>query len=384
MNKVFVLLMVLGSLLSSHAQNIDSLTLSHLRVNFTVPDMPAFKTLGTDPSNLLKPSTPQTLAVSLSSFVQGTSLVVPEGFAIEVSPALLLNTNRTLQHLSAYAKRAVLNSFRISLGSSTDTTLSRSGRNLAVGFRVSLINEGDFATDVEQHKKVAAALGDFRVHVRETSRLKFASLKNIDSSQPDWDTAIAVHGVWKKEFDEYLASEEEESQRLFMQKLKELKSEYKKVNWNAKKLDVALAILYSSPDSLVKNIRFNRADFWLAGALRTGRNSQFMYGLNARTFKDLKNGSEQGSEKTYFNISVPARYLIGTNRLKGFGELQYSFDNLEERTRFLINLGSEINVVDGLWINFYGGLDYDTDTGDGSLVTNFNIKLTMPERFSFF
>jgi hypothetical protein len=365
-------------------QDIDSLTLSHLRVNFTVPDMPAFKTLGTDPSDLLKPSTPQALAVSLSTFVQDTELIVPDAFAIEVSPSLLLNSNRTLHHLSAYADKAVLNSFRISLGTSTGTVLSESGRNIALGFRISLINEGDFSTDKAQHKKITDALKDFREHVREVSMVEFAALKDIDTSAPDWDTVVAVNGVFKEEFDEYLADENESSQRLFMQKLRELKTAYKKEQWNAKKLDVAIALLYSSPDSLVENIRFNRADLWLSGALPTGPYSQFMYGLNARTFRDLKDGSEATRDKSYFNISIPARYLIGTNRLKGFAELQYSYDNLEESSRFLVNLGSEINVVDGLWINLYGGLDYDSTAGDSSFVTNFNIKLTMPERFSFF
>src|SRR6187455_1012027 len=102
MRKVFLLLTMAASSIVSFSQDIDSLTLSHLRVNFTVPDMPAFKTLGTDPSNLLKPSTPQALAVSLSTFVQNTELIVPDGFAIEISPALLLNSNKTLEHLSAY------------------------------------------------------------------------------------------------------------------------------------------------------------------------------------------------------------------------------------------------------------------------------------------
>lgn len=384
MRKIFLLLLMVESSIVSFSQDIDSLTLSHLRVNFTVPDMPAFKTLGTDPSNLLKPSTPQALAVSLSTFVQNTELIVPDGFAIEISPALLLNSNKTLQHLSTYAKKAVLNSFRISLGTSTDTTLSASGRNIALGFRISLINKGDFATDTDEHAKISAALKDFRQHVREVSMVEFAALKNLDTSKPDWDTVVAVNGVFKKEFDDYLANEEEASQRLFMKKLRELKTTYKKEQWNAKKLDVALALLYSSPDSLVKNIRFNRVDFWLSGALCTGRYSQFMYGLNARTFRDLKDGSIATRDKSYFNISIPARYLIGTNRLKGFGEVQYSYDNLEESSRFLVNLGSEINVVDGLWINLYGGLDYDSTAGDSRFVTNFNIKLTMPERFSFF
>src|SRR6187401_1448874 len=87
---------------NAQTQSIDSITLSKLRLNFTVPDMPAFKSLNTEPSNLLKPSTPMAFAVTISELYQDRKFLLTKAFALEISPSLLLNANKPPSQLKEY------------------------------------------------------------------------------------------------------------------------------------------------------------------------------------------------------------------------------------------------------------------------------------------
>src|SRR5689334_4525690 len=93
-------------------EELEDTTLSQMKLNFVVPDVPAFKILGTEPTDLLRPSTPKALAVSMSSFNDNGKMIIPKAFALEVSPSLLLNSRKGPVELKEYAKNAVVNSFR--------------------------------------------------------------------------------------------------------------------------------------------------------------------------------------------------------------------------------------------------------------------------------
>ena len=369
---------------NAQTQSIDSITLSKLRLNFTVPDMPAFKSLNTEPSNLLKPSTPMAFAVTISELYQDRKFLLPKAFALEISPSLLLNANKPPSQLKEYARRAVANSFRISIGTSADSILNSSARNLGVGFRISLINKGDLATDTNAHKKISPLLARFRKNVRQISLLKFADLKGIDRRGIDWDTLIFDHGKNEKEFEEYLANEEESSQKMFLEDFRKLKEEYKKDNWNATKLDIALSILGTSSDSLFGNLKFNRADLWITWAQKIGNKSQLLLGLNARSVNNLTDTLDSTSNSSFSNISIPARFLIGTNRVKGFAEAQYSYLGELKHHKFFFSLGAEVNIIDGVWVNLTGGFDDNTTLKKSQFITNFNLKITLPENFKLF
>jgi len=365
-------------------QNIDSVTLSKLRLNFTVPDMPAFKSLNTEPSNLLKPSTPMAFAATISELYQDRKFLLPKAFAVELSPSLLLNANKPPTQLKEYARRAVANSFRISLGTSADTILNSSSRNLGLGFRISLINKGDLATDTNAHKKISPLLEKFRKNVRRVSLAKFADLKGIDKTEIDWEFKITGDPVMKKEFDEYLADEEESSQKMFLEDFRKLKEEYKKENWNATKLDIALSFLGTSSDSLFDNLKFNRADLWITWAQKIGKKAQLLLGLNAQNAKNLADTSSNASNSSFSNISIPARFLMGTNRVKGFVEAQYSYLGELKHNKFFFSLGAEVNIIDGVWVNLTGGFDENTSLKISKFIANFNLKITLPENFKLF
>ncbi len=368
---------------SLNAQNFEDTTLSRMKLNFVVPDMPAFKVLGSDPSNLLKPSTPKALALSMSSFTENGKLIIPKAFALEISPSLLLNSQKGPVQLKEYAKNAVLNSFRISLGSSTDSSLSNSARSLAIGLRISIINEGDFGTDPESLQLIATGLRKFR-NASDSSLKTFAISKGLLKEYEEDEDLFQEK--YKKEFNKYISNEEEVSQKEFLTNLKKIKEDYKKKHWNDEKLDLAIAVLTSSPDSIVKNLRFNQAQLWLTWAHKIGKSnkSQFIAGINAQIAKNLIDTTKIKLSNSYFNLAIPVRFLYGTNRIKGFAEGQFKYDGQLKESNLLLSLGTEINIIDGVWANLYGGYNYSSRSSNTRPVVNFNLKFTMPENFKFF
>lgn len=388
-----------------YSQTPDSLTLSRMKLNFIVPDMPAFKSLGTEPSNLLRPSIPQAFAVAISEFYSQQKFIIPNSFAVEISPSLLLNAKKGNQALQdRYAKNRVLNSFRISLGSGRDTSFSPTGRNLALGFRINLVNDGEMATDMEELREISEKLGEFRIATRAI-RKAFAG-KYIDqvkiwakkfNVQPereidraagpdditDWDLILDENlsdTAWKKKYDEFVGQQRApEFDAWFIAE----KERYRKANWNANKFDLALSVLGSSKDSLLGSARFSRIDLWGTFALRSGASAQTLFGLNVG-YGSIDSLLKVNDDKKYLHLAVPVRYLVGTNRIKGFCEVQYEYLQQNKSNNGLFNLGAEVNPLDGLWLNFYGGINFNASAGSSYFRTNLDIKITLPEKFNLF
>lgn len=384
MKRCLILFLFLIYTFYAKSQDVDSLTLSQLKLNFDVPDMPAFKLLGSDPSDLLKPSSPKALALTMSPFYDSQKFVIPKSFAMEISPALLINADKGPVELIKYSENAWINSFRISLGTATNTTLSPDGRLLALGFRITPVNKGDLTIDIGFQKKISERLAKFRERVRENYLSEFAIMKNIDVSAVDWEAEIFSDKKLKAQFDEYVNSREDQSDVSINKEIDQMKMQYKKDNWNATKFDIALALLSSSPDSLTKNIRFNEASLWLTYALRCGKKGQLLAGLKSSINKISDETSGSSGTEAFVDISVPVRYLLGTNRVKGIGEFQYEYMGVVKTSNVLLNLGIELNLTDGLWMDFTAGLQNNATDGSTSFITNLNVKLTFPESFEFF
>jgi hypothetical protein len=376
--KIFIASLMLTG--QCFTQDIDTGMLNRLKLNFVVPDMPAFKALNTDPSNLLRPSTVQALAVNMSSFNSNGKFIIPKAFALELSPALLLNAKKGPQQLKTYAENAVMNSFRISVGSNTDTSFSPNGRTLAAGIRISIINKGDPTTDTKFHEKVASLLNTIRTGKLPDAKKAFAAVKNYKGE--DIDLYIDAN---RAEFDKFFESRKE-IQEFFSGNLKKLKEDYRKEHWNDEKLDLAIALSGFSKDSLVQNTRFNNAQLWFTWATPLGKTNkaQLLLGFNAKVFKNLKDTVKATMNTTYSEFALPLRILIGTNRVKGFTEIQYSHISDGSISKLYANLGVEINLIDGIWANISGGINYNSLDKAASFVPQMNIKLTLPENFKVF
>src|SRR5687768_13560581 len=93
---VVILLIVSFALSTGVAQKPDSTFTERYLLDFVIPDMPAFKALGTDPSDILRPADAKKFAVAISPFYSNGKGVIPKNFAVEFSPWKLASTKWTL------------------------------------------------------------------------------------------------------------------------------------------------------------------------------------------------------------------------------------------------------------------------------------------------
>jgi hypothetical protein len=201
-----------------------------------------------------------------------------------------------------------------------------------------------------------------------------------------WEEALDARPEWKKEYAELERDTNAwAGQREFLSRIGNIREDYRRRHWNDERLDLAVAVSAASPDSLLANIGFRRADAWITYAMPAlKRHGQLLIGLNANVARGALDSLAAGGRDAHFNLSVPARLLVGTNRVKGFGEVQYTYTGTDGAHKAFFNLGTELNITDGMWVNFYAGVDYNATADAGTFKTNLDLKLTLPENFSLF
>ncbi|HCV43785.1 MAG TPA: hypothetical protein DGH68_09905, partial [Bacteroidetes bacterium] len=122
----------------------DSLQKS-FRVDFAIPDAPAFTLLGSEPSNILRPTTVREFSVAFSDFVSnGSSLTIPRTFGVEFSPGLIISGPKL--SLTDYRKLDWLYRLRVSAATQRNGN-GNSSTDMALGVRTSVIDESDLRHD---------------------------------------------------------------------------------------------------------------------------------------------------------------------------------------------------------------------------------------------
>ena len=85
---VLILSLIVASALS---QNLPQMA-QELAPNYAVPDAPAFNILNENPDNILKPSSVKDMGIAFADFLgEDERITLPKAFALEFSPALLIN-----------------------------------------------------------------------------------------------------------------------------------------------------------------------------------------------------------------------------------------------------------------------------------------------------
>lgn len=340
------------------------------KLNIAVPDAPAFKALGADPSEILRPSDAKQFALIIPNFLSGSKIVVPSSFAAEVSPGLLLANYSLNDYYNKPALRALVKT-RLSIGSAADD----SGRKVALGLRTTLFESHEFKAD--------------RAFINENIRNRF--LKPLHQRVDSAFEAYAAQHPEVLENQELAKKKRAEIKQSMVesgvivdlpQVIDSLKNIYKKKYWNATRLDFAYAYVAQTRDSLVKNLVTDRHIFWLAGSIRPGCNwAQLLFSVNTKLY------SIEGVHKNDWVINH--RTYIGANTIKGFLEAQYKKEFLDAKTEeksLLLNLGLEVSVLDGVWLHLGTGVQnyLDKSTRKTELTGNLNIFVTFPENFKLF
>lgn len=362
MKKSFLLALLFIIVVNGSSQILDTIKLSdNFKTDFSIPDMPAFKALGTVPTNILKPSDLKEFSYSLGAFQSGDNFILPNTFAMEIAPWRIRSKQWRLDEyssddLSGGLKRLGYNS-SFSLGTNKEDK-KKPETKVAIGYRFSFIpkksNPIIDASD-ELHKLVDEIQDN-----RTTYLVQWRKDNNIDISE--YDTKK------QKEFNEYFDQILKDSSLVNLEYFKTINNKY----WNATRFDVAVAWVGASPDSLVENVSFNSFSVWGTAAIRPGKNnthSQILIGGSSvfnMAINDTTNNFYIGN----------FRWYEGNKNFKGFIEYQHKYETYGEVQKGLVNIGAEIKVKKNLWFLFTCGIEnlYGEDP-KSQFVSSINLSL---------
>ncbi|WP_258104563.1 hypothetical protein [Marinoscillum sp. MHG1-6] len=357
-----------------------------LLLDFVVPDVPAFKALGTDPSNILRPSDVQKFAIAFDPFFDGSNAVIPDNFAVDFAPWKLLSGGWTLEsYRENWIKRVAYNS-SFSIGTLKD---NESGEfKAALGYRVKIagknadlltseyINEVYVkqATETElakwaydQWRKMkdlsmievsnldSAALAEREQYFEDNLNL-FAYLKDKKLTLKDYNKSDSLKAEFKKSNYEFV-------------NVSKMISDFNNSGWNATRTDLAVAMVGVSADSLVKNIQYANLNLWVTQSLRLGKKGQLLIGGNL-------NVPDAGNAE----FTLSARAYVGNNKFRAYSEYQFINQNDVNEPSALINLGAEFNFISNFWFQFYAGVeDVLGESGVSQFRSSLNLKYSFNE-----
>lgn len=337
---------------------------SSYRVDFALPDAPAFTLLDDNPGDILRPSGVKEFAVALSSFIDTATggIDIPQAFAVEFSPGLLIGGNDL--SLREYQANPWLYRLRLSAGTRRMNG-SAAPSEIAVGIRTSFIDQSDLRTDT-------ALLGRVTAITDQIVQVAAASI-----GRPDAGGSGAEVVSYSRLTPQGQA--QVDSLNTLLQQAIGLAQDQAAQQWNARALDLAVAALFSSKDSLVKGLQTSEVAAWLTwaegfgswGQLLLGGKAGFGRGITADSLLDTASSGEMD-----FAATLSGRFYIGTNAYKVFTELQWT--GAKNTDMLLINGGGEAMLRSGLWVSFGGGVERNLDAGTWNLVSKFTVKLGLP------
>ncbi len=350
------------------------------KVDFAVPDLPAFQVLGTDPVELLRPSTPELLSVVGSNLLEGQ--LIPKSLALEIAPLMMLRANKLT--LAEFDRNRVLYSLRLSVGTTSEEPDSGIvTKRAGLGLRMTLLDKGDLRANGDYRAEVLSMLlarGELKDSLQRhwLNRRKLVAADLAETREGQKKLAEANEYAERKvtEYDE-AELEKRLAGKTFDERLDIVKQEYKAKNWNAQKWDIAAAGLLSQ-DSATAEIAASRASFWTTYAHPLWTWGQALAGVTVNWFPQAAD-----SEET--SVLAGLRLYGGINALKAMVECQYENVGFE-RHDLLVNTGAEVMVWSGIWVDASLGVEWpDISQGTEShLVTDLGVKFTPGEKMELF
>jgi hypothetical protein len=370
----------------TNTKNVDST--EHYLLDFSVPDMPAFKALGTDPSNIIRPSDIQKFAAQISPFYSGSKAVIPQNFALEIAPWKLASKKWTLDKYSTGINSVLYNS-AFSIGTLRDT--SKYNSKLSIGYRFTITGKnGDILKSAKNKKAIIDYMmtmqGDVAVIENDWVNTVVIKTKNIPVTE-----RLQYINNHKAEFYRFLATDtnsvkDPEIKAVLREayaafhtlltslniKMKDLTkdstiflaqtnisidkliNDFKAKKWNATRTDVAFAWVGASSDSLLKNAQFSSFNAWITQSIAVHDGGQLLLGVNCM----LPRTERVDSVGRRINFTGNMRYYVGTSDIRGFVELQYKYKNSTAFNQtLLLNLGAEFRVDKNFWIIANAGIN---------------------------
>lgn len=333
---------------SAHVGNAQIATASGLspfakdyKVDFAIPDSPAFKLLQVEESAILRPQTVRDLSLAFQGFTGNSfAFVIPKQLGIEVSPGLLIDGSKL--RLQDYQARRFLYATRLS-GATGRDTLNRG--QLSAGVRFSLVDEQDL--------RRRGAAGSDTLITRITGSMVKVYVAARERVGP---TASLV-----------LNSDEKTALKALSDSIKQYWSD---TYWNAKSIEFALAARALAADSLGRNPKMDELAGWLTYADGVSDWGQLLLGAKFGSARDAAGA---------FNTSntFAARFYVGSNALKGFVEGQQASGG-STGSQWLVNSGVELRIPSVGWINASAGYTSAPSGEKPRMISSFKFKAGVP------
>jgi hypothetical protein len=301
-------------------------------LDFAVPESPAFQILGVSPDNILKPASVKAIALSLGNYFVTNGPIIPKSLSVEISP-LLINGKATLRQ---YNNNKFFYRMRLSVAT---VTQQNGGYGVSEGLRFSIIDE----TDLRTNKEFMSELMRIVTMTADARGKAIASYAKIHPEDPTFLTRLDTDTVLQKEIN-ILALQFYSSDQLDETAISRSRTKIKNQLWNKTIWDAGVAILQTSTDSLISNLKFSQAGAWTSvglpgwGHASFSQNAQFLLGANI---------SVKDSVKWQTNASFGVRFYYGSNNVKGYLQGQYSYQN--SLSSYTASMGCQFNITNGLW-----------------------------------
>lgn len=375
---------------------LDSALDSEIRVNMAIPSSPAYQILGGEPSNLLRVSNPREFSVAASDFVSNGSLVIPQNFGVDFSPFMVLENGGLLKDSTKGTKFRPL---RISFGSESQPNDSTGNmqlaQNVGIGLQYTFTKPGTSFQGYKDvlRKALQPLTNDYETRT-DSLRKEYYQKMGVNITQfmataPDSAVTklLDARNAWADSVYNTLPSRI--SKESFGVTVANVKKKFKRDTWNDFRVDVATAILLNSPDTLLTvstdslrgpdtTVTLQEVGFWGTVSFPL-LGTNWLQGMAGGNYTMTRSTTADEFKSVY---SLSARLYLGSNRLKGFIEGQYKGNQVTDLNSYLVTIGTELNVIDGIWLNFYAGLSQDVGAERNRIVTQFNLHFSLPERFS--
>lgn len=407
MKKLFLSIIIISLfVLPALAQQADSVLASKYRLDFIIPDIPAFKALDVDPSKVMRPSDVRELAVAFNPFFNNGKPGIPKNFAVEFSPGKMRAHKWKLQsYYRSGFKRFWYNS-GFSLGAVSDSAQYAS--KVSVGYRFSLLSKNADPIRADYINLLLDSLNNtgtlmIDVHLRNFWLARIAQITpavyNADKERYDLEFDAFLQRAPKVVSDSNLQNDPmwtsvlNEISQVFGSKFKirnlslkyllryqnaaisDVMNSYKNRYWNASRFDMAVAWVGESKDSLFSKSRFSSFNVWITQALRIKRYGQLLMGGNLQ----LPNKAvDKAVRKTPLGYTANLRLLLGNRNFRFFAEGQYRHSNFGYfDNSILANGGAELKISNAFWIVASTGVDNLQEKTGGKWYSRFagNVNL---------
>ncbi|MFT3845839.1 MAG: hypothetical protein QM725_12365 [Lacibacter sp.] len=391
MKKFLLVAVIIFICVNGYSQDSDTTLEKKFLLNFVVPDMPAFKGLGVEKSDLLRPSDLKDFAFMLNPFYSNGKTVIPKNFGLEFAPWKMASRNWTLKDYNEQSAKRFMYNSSFSIATSKDSSVYAS--KVAIGYRFTILSNKadvirivyDESAALKQKADDALALKNNLEDFWVLNVLKLRPPQSINYStehQDDFYKWLADSvDIKNKNLNKELKALALEAIRIFgdgfsfkdFKKMKfidlqskmieKLITEYKNKNWNASRFDAAISFIAESKDSLLSNSRFSSLNLWATQAIKAGKKGQLLLGAALK----MPNNAVDKTQKTPLSFSLSSRFLAGNSGFRFFGETQWKTMNYGTiNNSVFLNLGAEIRVAEKFWILASSGVDNLRDKKAGN------------------